>query len=110
MNYMDVFHALEELKIPMAQVAWDSPPETDYMVTAIGGQENALWADNRMEEQELYCSLDLFVRGREGEDTARQVQRRLNGLGLRWELTAIQWEEDPRVNHWTWTFYCKGLL
>lgn len=110
MTYMGVVNALAELGIPSAQVAWDSPPKVDYIVTAIGGQESDLWADNRMEEQLLFCTVDLFVHGCEGEETARQVQRILNGCGVKWELTSIQWENDTRINHWEWTFYTEGLL
>lgn len=111
MTYQEVYNALADIGLPIAKVAWDSPPErTDYMVTRIGGQERALWADNAMEEQDLYCTVDLFVRATEGEETAWQVQRVLNSLGIRWELTSIQWEDDNRLNHWEWTYYVKGLI
>lgn len=111
MTYGEVFEALKALGIPIAKVAWDSPPDrSDYMVTRIGGQERALWADNRMEEQELFCTVDLYVRCTEGADEAQRVQRCLNSLGIRWELSSIQWEDDTMLNHWEWTFYVGGLL
>lgn len=111
MTYQEVYNALADIGLPIAKVAWDSPPErTDYMVTRIGGQERALWADNAMDEQDLYCTVDLFVRATEGEETAWQVQRVLNSLGIRWELTSFQWEDDNRLNHWEWTYYVKGLI
>ena len=111
MTYREVYAALQGIGWPITQVAWSSPPDRkDYMVTRIGGQERALWGDNRMAEQELYCTVDLFVQGDEGEEAAWRVQHVLNGLGIRWELTSIQWESDTRLNHWEWTFYVKGLL
>lgn len=110
-TYQNVYDALCELHIPIAKVAWDSPPDqSDYLVTRIGGQENDLWADNAMEEQELYCTVDLFAYHSEGETAAYQVQHVLNSLGIRWGLTSIQWEYETALNHWEWTFYVKGLL
>jgi hypothetical protein len=109
-TYNDVYNALSHLNIPCTKVAWSSPPKGNYLVTRIGGQERDLWSDNRMTEQELWCTVDLFVRGSEGEDLAYRIQHELNGLGIRWELTSIQWEEETMINHWEWTFYVKGLL
>lgn len=111
MTYQQVYNALAELKIPIAKVAWESAPDkSDYLVTRIAGQERALWADNTMEEQELYCTVDLFTYGSEGEENAFRVQHVLNSCGIRWELSSIQWEDDSRLNHWEWGFYVKGLL
>lgn len=110
-TYQQVYNALAELNLPIAKVAWDSPPDqSSYLVTRIGGQETALWSDNQMEEQELNCTVDLFAYHSEGEEIAASVQSVLNSLGIRWELTSIQWEDDARLNHWEWTFFVKGLL
>lgn len=111
MTYQEVYNALADIGLPIAKVSWDSPPaRSDYLVTRIGGPERELWADNAMEEQELYCTVDLFVRETEGEEEAWQVQHVLNSLGIRWGLTSIQWEDDNRINHWEWTYYIKGLI
>lgn len=110
MTYAEVCRVLKSLGLPCAQVAWDSPPEKDYIVTRIGGQERDLWSDNVMTEQELYCTVDLFVHNSEGAELAQRIQQTLNSLGIRWELTSIQWESENRINHWEWTFYTKGML
>lgn len=110
MTYADVCGALKNLGFPCSQVAWDSPPDEDYMVIRICGQEEALWSDNVMTEQLLWCTVDLFVHSSEGVDEAQSVQQALNQLGIRWELTSIQWESETRLNHWEWSFYVKGLL
>ncbi len=110
MTYLEAHRAFCGLGMPCAQVAWDPPPDRDYLVTRVGGQESDLWADNTMTEQVLYCTVDLFVHGSEGIETAALIQQTLQGLGIRWGLTSIQWESETRINHWEWTFYVKGLI
>ena len=110
MTYHEVCRALFNLGLPCAQVAWDPPPDRDYLVTRVGGQETDLWSDNAMTEQLLYCTVDLIVHRKEGLDEAELIQKTLNSLGIRWELTSIQWESETRINHWEWTFYTKGLI
>lgn len=110
MTYLEVYRVLCDLGMPCAQVAWDPPPDRDYLVTRVGGQETDQWADNTMTEQMLYCTVDLFVHRNEGLETAALIQQTLNSLGIPWELTSIQWESETRINHWEWTFYVKGLI
>lgn len=96
--------------LPFACYAWQMTPDGDAWGTVnLAGQDGARWGDNRMAEQLLTGQVHLFSRT---ADTAgfNAVQHVLDGLRVVWRLSAVQYEQDTRLLHYTWVWTEGGLL
>ena len=101
--YSDLVEAQRALDIPLAEYAWDSRPDTDYIVIAID-QEAGFYADGHMENQSPQGTIDLFSRNNDRE-TMQRIQETLNGFdGCAWYLNSVQYEQETRLLHWEWVF------
>ena len=97
---------VEHLKatgIAFAETAWSKAPKTDYGVIAMDGAADTVWADNRMRQQALEGTVDLFTHG-PGMEKAKQIQTALDEAGVSWQLGSVQFEEDTKLTHWEWIF------
>lgn len=64
-----------------------------YIVWAEEGQADAVWTDNRMEDQALSGTVDYFTRTEFDQNFVR-IQRVLNNIGLSYRLNSVQDENE----------------
>lgn len=102
--YTDLVDALRALGIPLAEYAWDSRPDSDYVVIAIDQEAGSLYADGHMENQSPQGTIDLFSANNDRE-TMQRIQETLNAFdGCAWYLNSVQYEQETRLLHWEWVF------
>lgn len=102
--YDELLTALRALDIPLAEYAWDTRPDADYMVIAIDSEANSLQADGVKVNQAPQGTIDLFSTTNDREKM-QSVQAVLNALdGCAWYLNSVQYEDDTRLLHWEWVF------
>lgn len=101
--YDRLIEHLKKTGIPFVEAAWSKAPKTDYGVYALDGAADTLWGDNRMKQQALEGTVDLFTHG-PGMEQAKQIQTALDAAGVSWQLSSTQFEEDTRLTHWEWIF------
>jgi len=105
MTLSDIKTALETVTgFPFAEYAWQSRPLPPYGTLQLDGQGASLWSGNKMREQAVQGSVDVFVRG--GSEAAKSsVQSALASLdGLSWRLYSVQYESDTKLTHLEWVF------
>ena len=104
--YSDLITALRATGLPLAEWAWEGqegPPQTDYLVVALDGQGESLWANTHMAERALEGSIDLFAYT-DGRNNAATVEGVLNSIDCAWYLSSIQHESDTGLIHYEWIF------
>ena len=102
--YAELVETLRQLNIPLAEYAWDTRPDTDYMVIAIDGEVNNMTADNHQTNQAPEGTIDLYSKSNDRE-LVHQIQNALRGFdGCAWYLNSVQYEDDTRLLHWEWVF------
>jgi len=77
-----------------------SPP---YIVWAEDGQAAASWAGNRMQQQAVTGTVDLFTRVLDEDPLVDGIQSALNGV-CSWRLNSVQYEDETGLKHWEWVF------
>lgn len=104
--YSDLITALRSTGMPLAEWSWEgqeTPPTTDYLVIAIDGQGDSLWADQHMAERAIEGSVDLFAYT-DGRNSAAAVEEKLNSVECAWHLNSVQHETDTGLIHYEWVF------
>lgn len=102
--YEALLEALNGTGIPVAEYAWDTRPDGNYITVAIDGEANSLQADGHKENQSPQGTVDLYT-GSADREAMQSVQAALNGLdGCAWYLNSTQYEDDTRLLHWEWVF------
>jgi len=102
MTLDDLKNALLEIT-PDVYHYWAQPKSDRYIIWAEDGQADAVWADNRMSQQALTGTIDLYTK-EEYDPMFQQVQEKLNSLDLSWRLNSIQYEEDTGYIHYEWVW------
>jgi hypothetical protein len=95
---------------PFALYAWQQTPSvpawgTVNLVSEIG----SVWGDDEQQEQALTGQLHLFTR-RAGNADMKVVQQALAREDISWRLSAVQYEQDTRLLHYTWVWSDLGVL
>lgn len=105
----DLVTALKATGIPFAEYAWDQRPKVNYGTVAIDGAGESLAADNRIENQPIEGTIDLYTydNDREGVELIQGVLNDMEGCA--WYLESVQYENDSRMIHWEWIFQLEGL-
>ena len=107
--YDALIQLLEATGIPCAEGAWNRAPQTgSYIVYALDGQGESLWADDAQQQQAIQGSVDLFCRTAERAQF-NAVQNALRASGLSWDLYSIQREPENRLIHYEWVFEMEVL-
>lgn len=102
--YDELIAALRATGIPLAEYAWDSRPDADYLVIAIDGEAASLEADGQKVNQSPQGTVDLFTASNDRQ-AMQTVQAALDALdGCAWYLNSVQYEDDTRLLHWEWVF------
>ena len=98
MTLLDLGHALMTVGVPVYHL--EAHEQTDqYIVYAEDGQAGSLWADGKMQEQAIQGTIDYFTR-KEFDPNIKKIQEALNGAGVSWRLSSIQYETDTRFQHY----------
>lgn len=71
-----------------------------YIVWAEDGG-NQLFAGNRMREQAVTATVDLYTKAEYGE-LPDAIQKALDDGGIAWSLSAALYEDNTRLIHYTW--------
>ena len=71
-----------------------------YIVWAEDGG-NQLFGGNRMREQAVTATVDLYTKAEYGE-LPDAIQKALDSGGIAWSLSAAVYEDDTRLIHYTW--------
>ena len=102
--YQQLLTALQSLKIPLAEYAWDTRPDTNYITIAIDSEAASLEADGHKVNQAPQGTIDLFSMSNDREQV-QSIQGVLDNLdGCGWYLNSVQYEDDTRLLHWEWVF------
>lgn len=102
--YQELLTALRALNIPLAEYAWDTRPDTNYIVIAIDQEAGSLEADGQKVNQAPQGTVDLFSYTNDREQM-QAIQDVLNNFdGCAWYLNSVQYEDDTRLLHWEWVF------
>lgn len=102
--YQQLIDALQALNIPLAEYAWDTRPDTNYLTIAIDDEAASLEADGQKVNQAPQGTIDLYSYTND-RATVEAVQGVLNALdGCAWYLNSVQYEDDTRLLHWEWVF------
>lgn len=102
---------IDELRgtgISFADTGWSVAPGTDHGIVRIEGGADALWADDRMQEQAIRGTVHLFTRD-DGRGQMMAVQEALNRAGVSFKFGSRQYEEGTRLTHYEWIFELEAM-
>lgn len=80
---------------------WRPVKQVPCIIWAETGEEGSFNADNRKQEQNITGSVDLYTKT-EFDPLLDDVQAALEDLGVGWILSAVQYEDDTKMIHYTW--------
>lgn len=104
MLYEQLLTSLAATGLPVAEYAWDTRPDTSYLVVAIDQEAASLEADGKKTNQAPQGTVDLYSITSDREQM-QSVQAALDALdGCAWYLNSVQYEDDTRLIHWEWVF------
>ena len=102
--YQQLLNNLKALNIPVAEYAWDTRPDTNYITVAIDQEAASLEADGKKVNQAPQGTIDLYSLTNDRAQM-QSIQNVLNALdGCAWYLNSVQYEDDTRLLHWEWVF------
>lgn len=86
-------------------------PVTSFpaLIWAESGEAASFHADNRKSCQNIQGTVDLFTKT-EFDPLLDDVQTALEGLGVAWYLSSVQYEDETNAIHyeWTWEVASRG--
>lgn len=95
---------------PFALYAWAQTPDAPaWGIVNTVAEIGAVWGDNRQQEQALTGQVHLFTRRHASADMTA-VQAALGDQEISWKLSAVQYERDTRLLHYTWIWSDLGVL
>lgn len=75
-----------------------------WIVWQEDGSSTDMWANNRMSEQQLHGTVDLYTL-QEYDPLIDEIQEALNGVMGGWSLQMVDYEDETNLIHyeWEWT-------
>ena len=73
----------------------------NYFVWAEDGQSDALHGNDRTLDQVVQGTIDYFTRD-EYDPVLKEVQEKLNDLGVAWRWSSVQHEQETGYIHYEW--------
>ena len=104
----ELMERLNNTGIPFRESGWAVAPATDYGVIDIDGGGASEWADDRIVNQAVQGTIDLYTRGA-GRAQMKTVQEALNEAGVSWRFNSCQYEEDTKLMHYEWVFELEAI-
>lgn len=79
------------------------------LIWAESGEADSFHADNKKACQNIQGTVDLFTKT-EFDPLLDDVQTALEGLGVAWYLSSVQYEDETNAIHyeWTWEVASRG--
>ena len=74
-----------------------------YVVWAEEGEDDSLDADNNKEEQQIEGWLEFYTQT-EFDSAIDDIQEKLNEITCGWRLDAVQYEDETKLIHYSWTW------
>ena len=93
--------ALAGTNFDFAFAAWSHAPTGDYGVVTLGGQAELSSDSDAGSDTILEGYVDYFCRT-EALTAKESIETALKGLGLWWELSSVQYENDTGYLHYEW--------
>lgn len=89
----NVYHYKRPKDVKPAWIAWQED-----------GSSTDMWANNRMSEQQLHGTVDLYTL-QEYDPLIDEIQKALNGVMIGWSLQMVDYEDETNLIHyeWEWT-------
>lgn len=80
-------------------------PVTSFpaLIWAESGEADSFHSDNRKSCQTIQGTVDLFTKT-EFDPLLDGVQAALEGLGVAWYLSSVQYEDETNAIHYEWTW------
>lgn len=77
-----------------------------YIVWAEDGQQEAVWANSRMQSQAITGTIDYFTL-LDNDSNCKKIQDALNDAGIAWRLESVQYEQTTKKIHheWVWSIW-----
>lgn len=89
-DFDNVYHYLRPAKAKSAYIVWQED-----------GSDSDMWGDNRMGEQQLHGTIDLYTL-EEYDPLIDAVQEALNGVMVGWGLLSVQYDDETNLIHYEW--------
>lgn len=102
MNLDIIKTALLTVGVPVSRYFASETPNK-YIVWAEDGQSDALWAENRMQNQAIQGTIDYFTKS-SNDANFDKIQNALNDAGVVFRLNSVQYETDTKFLHYEWTW------
>jgi len=87
--------------------AWDV--SDNYIVWAEEMEKGSSYADDKKVNQTLTGTVDFYT-SNEYSPMVTQIQNLLNENGISWKLESIQYEKDPELIHYEWSWEVEQWL
>ena len=77
-----------------------------YIVWSEDGQQDAVWADSRMQAQAITGTIDYFTLI-DSDPNCKKIQDALNDAGIAFRLESVQYEPTTKKIHheWVWSIW-----
>jgi len=77
-----------------------------YIVWSEDGQEDAVWANGKMQAQAITGTIDYFTLI-DNDPNFKKIQDALNNAGIAFRLESVQYEPDTKKIHheWVWSIW-----
>ena len=77
-----------------------------YIVWGEDGQQDAVWANSRMQAQAITGTIDYFT-ALDLDPNCKKIQDALNDAGISFRLESVQYEPDTKKIHheWVWSLW-----
>lgn len=72
-----------------------------YVVWAEDGEDNSFHSNNHKTEQQITGTVDYFTKT-EFDPIVDDIQEILDAEGIGWFLSAVQYEDETNLIHYTW--------
>ena len=95
--------------ISFVRDAWENKAPDDYGVVEMTGQSNALWADNKMQEQTFTLAVHLYTKDG-GNAWIKKIQDKLETACDWYTMPTHEFIYEISKNHWTWSAYIIGPM
>ena len=95
--------------IAFVRDAWENKAPDNYGVVEMAEQADALWADDRMQEQTFRLTVHLYAKDG-GNEWIGKIQEKLAEATDWYSMAPHEYAWDIGMNHWTWYAYIIGPL
>lgn len=93
--------ALGTVSTPVYHYKRPNNQKPSWIVWQEDGSSTDMWANNRMAEQQLHGTIDLYTLI-EFDPVMDEVQTALNSIMTGWSLQSVEYEDETNLIHYEW--------